>query len=76
MKNSKQKAYCKKVGDEMYEERLKPCPFCGGIAHVAVYYPDTEREFHVVECEDCGVQSAPSSIPNLIKHWNTRTYEK
>lgn len=59
----------------MYEEKLKPCPFCGGIAHIAVYYPETEREFHVVECEDCGIQSATGSIPNLIKSWNTRVYE-
>lgn len=33
----------------MYEEKLKPCLFCGGIAHIAVYYPETEREFHVVK---------------------------
>lgn len=56
----------------MYEDKLKPCPFCGGQAHVAVYYPNTEKEFYVVECEGCGVQSMPNNFSSLIKHWNTR----
>ena len=41
---------------ERLNEQLKPCPFCGGKAHIRndVY---TYYETVCVSCEDCGAQS-------------------
>ena len=52
----------------MSEEKLKPCPFCGGKAVASTYY---------IECESCDV--APNidwwhfDRDEAIKAWNTRT---
>ena len=59
----------------MYEEiennELKPCPFCGGKPklfkhqlHDFVYY--------FVHCEDCCDNPPKSTGQEAIDHWNTR----
>ena len=66
----------------MYEQQLKPCPFCGGQAHVACYSGEFVRnakrnsvegeDVYCIECEECGIQTMPDTIERLISHWNTR----
>ena len=56
---------------------LKPCPFCGGRAHIAWYAEDFVRnakhgDVLCVECEQCGIQTLPDTKEELIKFWNTR----
>jgi Lar family restriction alleviation protein len=53
--------------------KLKPCPFCGGKAHVMqMGFP------HWVYCEDCGakVQGGTCEEKDSIKAWNRRTGSK
>ena len=53
-------------------EKLKPCPFCGGRAFIATYYPHTDNQFYCIECSECGIQSAPDNIDELVTFWNNR----
>lgn len=47
---------------------LKPCPFCGGEAHIG-----HEQGAYWVQCEHaCGVSSFASNETSAAKHWNTR----
>ena len=55
--------------------KLKPCPFCGEKAYLATYYPGTEREYFVIECSGCGVQTLPDTRQNLVEIWNTRVHQ-
>lgn len=55
-------------------EELRPCPFCGGYAHVDTaysYYADT-----VIYCEGCGgifsLDDLETTKEDLIKAWNRR----
>ena len=53
---------------------LKPCPFCGGEARLAVHsYPAGDR--YRVTCVDCGATTWPRMIAPKIaeKAWNRRT---
>ena len=34
-------------------EELKPCPFCGGEAHISL--PDDDWDGYCVGCDDCNV---------------------
>ena len=56
----------------MSDERLKPCPFCGGEAKVAHEYTE-EWKLEYVMCFRCGC-STPSAISEdtVIQIWNTR----
>lgn len=66
----------------MHESELKPCPFCGGQAHIAQYVGEFVRNAkhsrtehynaYCIECEQCGIQTLPDTIENLIHFWNTR----
>lgn len=52
--------------------RLKPCPFCGGKAHIMkMGYP------HWIYCEDCGAQvhGRTHDEKDSIKVWNRRYKE-
>ena len=52
----------------MNEERLKPCPFCGGEARVTGY-----KSFWIV-CKECLSESTVFDTKNeAIKAWNRRT---
>ena len=53
---------------------LKPCPFCGGAAKLAVVpFPSGDR--YRVCCTDCGATTWPRIIEsrNAIEAWNRRT---
>lgn len=56
----------------MSDERLLPCPFCGGEAKVAHEYTE-EWKLEYVMCFRCGC-STPSAISEdtVIQMWNTR----
>ena len=58
-------------------EELKPCPFCGGAAHITDKTINEESRNMdtpaLVDCADCGAGGAPQdSIVEAIKAWNTR----
>ena len=55
-------------------EKLKPCPFCGGKAHIMkMGYP------HWIYCEDCGAKVHGRVVGEVdgkkasIEAWNRRT---
>ena len=53
-------------------EKLKPCPFCGGKAYV-----DDPNYNYVVRCYKCRVSTAWYADKNkALKAWNTRTGEE
>ena len=62
-----------KEGKEVSEE-LKPCPFCGGKAYIAIY------DYAVIAvCDQCCAQTAEVRISphyaakdEAIKQWNRR----
>lgn len=56
----------------MSDERLLPCPFCGGEAKVAHEYTE-EWKLEYVMCFRCGC-STPSAVSEdtVIQIWNTR----
>ena len=49
------------------EDRLKPCPFCGGEA-------DTEwhHGYWGVRCENCCAEVTADGMDDVIDKWNTR----
>ena len=50
-------------------DKLKPCPFCGGEAMI----DDTQR-FYWIICHKCGMQFGDYyNREDLIEDWNTRT---
>lgn len=67
---------------EAAEQKLKPCPFCGGIAEME----NTHTPSYWVECTDCNCQVGDQmshelyddipthkmSIQNACNAWNTR----
>lgn len=53
------------------DKKLKPCPFCGGIAH---FYDDPDgSDNYYVGCEDCECDTIWTSPAALLKIWNKRT---
>ena len=58
------------------KNKLLPCPFCGGEAHVTCS-PD-DPQYSVVNCESCGLQAQwhYDGEEDTIVHWNTRTTEE
>lgn len=70
---------------------LKPCPFCGGEAHMTYsygdgvyhpYYPDERASnkpkirYFSVQCCGCGVRTVSSNyIDGARDDWNRRTSE-
>jgi hypothetical protein len=52
---------------------LKPCPFCGGLAH-----PPSDTLFKRVSCQNCGASGNSFAgndvaIKKAIENWNART---
>lgn len=55
-------------------EKLKPCPFCGGTAHIE--QPGTRRQSCIVECDSCGVRHESSDEGAMCgTSWNRRELE-
>ena len=53
---------------------LKPCPFCGGTAHVE--QPGTRRQSCVVECDSCGIRHESGDEGSMCgTAWNRREGE-
>lgn len=59
----------------MSEQKLKPCPFCGGEA-VPVVDDETETMFGI-KCFDCGGSIYPEkeSLDEAMGAWNRRQTE-
>ena len=64
---------------------LKPCPFCGGIAHITKSYdPDGFGAFHHVQCSKCrakgtefhALETCPIFFEQVRAAWNTRAKTK
>ena len=57
----------KRVKDE---NKLKPCPFCGGYPRIA----EAINNKHCIICSDCAVATLPESdMSKLFAVWNRRT---
>ena len=65
---------------EKIENKLKPCPFCGGEAHTAIedcygYYGDDWLVF----CDECSLQFGFTkqfeTEEEAIEAWNKRVYD-
>ena len=52
------------------DTELKPCPFCGGEAHIERL--GDKRVSCIVMCEDCGGALESSETFNQGAQWNTR----
>lgn len=69
--------YCDSEMVTSEEVQLKPCPFCGGKAHVMnMGYP------HWIYCEDCGAQvhgrviGEREGVLASVKAWNRRASDE
>ena len=38
-------------------EKLKPCPFCGGEADAMYTYSVADCKFYIVKCLQCGIET-------------------
>jgi Lar family restriction alleviation protein len=53
--------------------KLRPCPFCGGEAVFSIAMNNLNEKFDYVECLDCAASSHPVKSKLLTaKVWNTR----
>lgn len=60
----------------MQNDKLLPCPFCGGEAiqetgERIVWYDESE-EFECVHCTNCKASVEGKTVEEVIKAWNTR----
>ena len=54
------------------ENQIKPCPFCGGKAHLLPAYHGSSKVWHVV-CSSCMASSMFNELPSTpIHYWNER----
>lgn len=55
------------------EDRLKPCPFCGGEAGYTNAQLPNGTEVYYIECLECGASSAVyGTAEKACREWNTR----
>lgn len=62
-------------------EKMLACPFCSCQPILDIHYEDasvneetdSEIEFAVIRCSDCGYSKQRSSPVDLVAWWNTRT---
>lgn len=60
---------------------LKPCPFCGGKAHITGMFIPTgdgdEINAYLVGCEECDVSFTQDwYYKDIVRKWNTRGGEE
>ena len=59
--------------------KLKPCPFCGGEAKYITYYPfdgyQRESPTYIIKCEECGAEVNDNKKESVIELWNRRVNE-
>lgn len=56
--------------NHILDDMLRPCPFCGGVAHMRYIY------VHQVICENCGVSTSFYQDENdAVNAWNGRVKE-
>ena len=63
----------------MKNEKLKRCPFCGGLAKLHECYENFREYRYFIECTGCictGSGEGYSSPHEAITAWNTRAYEE
>lgn len=62
----------------MSEEKLKPCPFCGGEAILKTNHGfNKEVISSFTYCEECGVATRSYALEKTaIEAWNRRAYDK
>ena len=54
-------------------EKLKPCPFCGGEAKLIDPYVSTNRWAYFIECQNCKATKGYYQNKKVaINAWNTR----
>ena len=54
----------------MTEIKLKPCPFCGGIAKITQFYPSRN---YTVQCSVCGAATLHyTNEVDSVRVWNRR----
>ena len=59
------------------ENKLKPCPFCGGNAYDHLKYSfHANKQRHAVKCTKCNAYMEYRDKKSAIKAWNTRTEVK
>jgi Lar family restriction alleviation protein len=57
---------------KIVSEELKPCPFCGGAAHIE--QRGTPRQSCIVECGSCGLRHDSGDEGDMCgMSWNRRT---
>ena len=63
----------------MSERMLKPCPCCGGFAHVLQdeRFKEKNHDFPkwYIICQGCGVQTPIAEMSTVVKIWNRRVTE-
>ena len=65
---------------EVMDEKLKPCPFCGGKAHVYEDQRFTDATYNFpkwrVACSCCHAQTETATMEFVVKRWNERISDK
>ena len=59
----------------MSENKLLPCPFCGGEVEMDSTQVDAISEYYGFHCKSCDMATSydyPNDMEEAIEHWNTR----
>lgn len=62
------------IKDFVFEEKLKPCPFCGGQAETN--YGRFDYNYFGVHCNNCDAYVSDCDSEGAIEKWNRRIDEE